>query len=78
MSFMFEVYYPAPRDKEREDRIKTAVCEFDGTLTFQEESWVSQCPSICLTFEFETLESAEAAIVRLQLLGEYVEGPYDY
>lgn len=78
MSFMFEVYYPAPVDHPRESRISEVVARFGGEVTYREEpsGWPSR--GVCLTCEFPGREPAEAATVFLREIGEQVEGPVDY
>lgn len=78
MSFMLEVYYPAPTDHERESRIRAAAGRYAGELTFREESSGWPSTSICLTYEFSDCESAENAAILLRGNGEHVEGPSDY
>jgi len=80
MSFMFEVYYKAPINKNREKLISREAMRFGVELTFREEPGprddVRQ--SICLTYEFDNLAKAEEAAEALRILGEHVEGPCDY
>ena len=77
MSFMFEVYYEAPPDAAREERLTNEVARFGGCLDFRELP-DKHCPSVVLTYEFQDLESAEVAASHIQQLGEYVEGPVLY
>jgi hypothetical protein len=77
MSFMFEVYYQAPADRKREARLTDQVGPFGGRLDFREEP-ESTKGTVCLTYEFDLLDRAEAAAEMLRQAGEHVEGPVDY
>ncbi len=77
MSFMYEVYYKAPADRNREARLTDRVSPFGGRLDFREEPDGSH-GAICLTYEFDQLDRAEAAAETLRQGGEHVEGPVDY
>lgn len=77
MSFMIEVYYKAPPDSSREERISAEVARYGGQLTFREEP-SGHSEAMCLTYEFESRELAQRATALLQSLGEHVEGPADY
>ena len=77
MSFMFEVYYKAPADRKREAMITDRVGSFGGRLDFREEPNDAE-GGVCLTYEFDQLDRAEAAAEILRQGGEYVEGPVDY
>ena len=79
MSFMFEVYYSAPKDPAREVRIANLCRARGGEITYREdadESSVSQ--SICLTCEFASVDAANEVANQLRDLHEHVEGPVDY
>jgi hypothetical protein len=78
MSFMFEVYHHAPSDREREKRISKEAGRFGGELTCREEPDYEHSQAMCLTYEFNDLDSAERAAEALRALGEHVEGPCDY
>ena len=79
MSFMFEVYYRPPADSKRESELNSCVAKLGGRLDFREESAMDQgAGSICLTFEFDRLDQAEAAAKTLHERGEHVEGPQEY
>ncbi len=78
MSFMFEVYYKAPPDPRREEKILDVVSQGGGALTFREAPSEVGPRTICLTCEFEDLEAAQVVADRLVQEGEYVEGPSDY
>ncbi len=77
MSFMFEVYYKAPADGKREAGLTDRVSRFGGRLDFREEPDGVQ-GAVCLTYEFDQLDRAEAAAQTLRQGGEHVEGPVDY
>ena len=77
MSFMFELYYPKPADKEREDKIISNVSAAGGHLDYRETTDEPN-GSICLTFEFENEEKAELAATALRESGEHVEGVCTY
>ena len=53
------------------------VARFGGHLDFREEPPGAQ-GSVCLTYEFDQLDRAEAAAETLRQAGEHVEGPVDY
>ena len=81
MSFMFEVYYCTPTDAAREERISVEVELFGGRLTCRNDpdpalSRVSE--AVCLTYEFDALQAANAAAERCRATGEHVEGPCSY
>jgi len=77
MSFMFEVYYKAPVDRQREASLTDRVARFGGHLDFREETPGAR-GSVCLTYESDHLDRAEAAAETLRQGGEHVEGPVDY
>jgi len=77
MSFMFEVFYPAPEDPKREMALVDLVNKFGGRLNFRELNGPTN-ESVCLAFEFEQTETANRAAQALRLQNEHVEGPYDY
>jgi hypothetical protein len=77
MSFMFEVYYPPPADDRKEAVLTERVATLGGCLTSREVP-ESGLRSVCLTYEFEGHDQAEAAAEVLRSEGEYVEGPMDY
>ncbi len=78
MTFMFEVYYPCPVDKERESRISTALQPFAARLDFYEAPPEGVEGGVVLTFEMPSREAAERGIEAVKALGEYVEGPSPY
>jgi hypothetical protein len=78
MSFMFEVYYRRPVDGRKEAALTTRVSSLGGRLSYREAPEGQASGSICLTYEFEDREKAEAAAQSLRAQGEHVEGPVDY
>ncbi len=74
---MFEVYYRPPADAEKEANLAKRVATLGGRLTSREVP-DSGLRGVCLTFEFEGHDQAEAAAETLRAQGEYVEGPMDY
>jgi hypothetical protein len=76
MSYMFEVYYKPPVDPAREDALGEQVARLGGRLDGREAP--TETAGVCLTFEFDGIEQAEAAADALRRRGEHVEGPYDY
>ena len=78
MSVMFEVYYKAPPDLAREERITGRVVHRGGKLSFREPPTESDSGPIVLTYEFGEFETAKAAASLLRQQGEHVEGPVDY
>ena len=77
MSTMFEVYYKAPADSKREAALTQRISQLGGRLDFREEPNGTRS-SVCLTYEFDRLDRAEAAAATLRQGGEYVEGPVNY
>lgn len=75
---MIEVIYKAPADVEREQRIDAAVKQSCGRLTFREEPQGGPSESVCLTYEFDTFQSAVNAASELRSAGEHIEGPSSY
>ena len=78
MSVMFEVYYQAPANPEREATLNRLVAEFGGQLDYREEPDPHGPDSVCLTYEFDDWSAAEAAARAVRAKGEHVEGPTDY
>ncbi len=78
MSVMFEVYYAAPVNPEREAVLNRLVAEYGGQLDFREEPKPPGPDSVCLTYEFGDWSTAEAAALAMRERGEHVEGPTDY
>jgi hypothetical protein len=76
MSFMFEVYYKPPRNRAKESALTERVTALGGRLDFHEEA--DEHVGVCLSYEFDDLESATKAADALRQLGEHVEGPADY
>jgi len=75
MSVIIEIYYRAPYDIAREQRIATIVGNHDGSVTYRESE---PGMAICLTAEFDSWEKAEAAAIEIRRSGEDVEGPRQY
>ena len=75
---MFEVYYKPPVDPKKEAALLERVAPLGGRLDYREEPEDDAAASVCLTYEFDRLEQAEAAAEALRRLGEHVEGPQDY
>ncbi len=78
MPYMFEVYYKAPLDAHKEAALTDRVSSLGGYLSYRENPNENGIGSVCLTYEFDSLEQAEAAAETLRELGEYVEGPVEY
>jgi hypothetical protein len=78
MSFMFEVYYRAPADARKEAELTQRVAGLGGRLDYREAPQTGTNGAICLTFEFDQRDRAEAAARALREQGEHVEGPVDY
>ena len=78
MSFMFEVYYRPPADPPKETALTDRVARLGGLLSYREIPGENDSGGVCLTYEFDDREQAEAAAQVLRALGEYVEGPVDY
>ena len=56
---MFEVYYKAPADPQKEAALRQRVYELGGRLDYREEGQDNS--AVTLTYEFDQLEQAEAA-----------------
>jgi hypothetical protein len=78
MSFMFEVYYKPPPDPAREAALTERVTTLGGRFDCREDANRNGLSGICLTYEFDRLDSAQRAADTLRQLGEHVEGPMDY
>jgi hypothetical protein len=76
MSFMFEVYYRPPVDAQKEAALTERVSKLGGRLSYREDP--NGRTGVCLTYEFEDRDRAEAAARALREQGEHVEGPGDY
>jgi hypothetical protein len=74
---MFEVYYHPPADAGKEAVLAQRVANLGGRLTSRETP-ATGLRGVCLTFEFDGHDQAEAAAETLRAAGEYVEGPMDY
>ncbi|MCI0354118.1 MAG: hypothetical protein L0099_03625, partial [Acidobacteria bacterium] len=78
MSFMFEVYYRPPIDRQKEDALSARVSSFGGKLGFREPPTEDASGSVCLTYEFDDWNQAGLAAAALREKGEHVEGPVEY
>jgi hypothetical protein len=78
VTHIFEVYYKPPADPKKEAAILERVAKLGGRLDYREEPQDNAAASVCLTYEFDRLEQAEAAADALRRQGEHVEGPQDY
>jgi hypothetical protein len=78
MRYMFEVYYPAPANDKKETFLADQMRELGGRLDYREESNHAGRGTVCLTFEFADIDSANRAAERLRAQGEHIEGPMDY
>lgn len=78
MTYMFEVYYKAPPDPKKEAALLERISKLGGRLDYREEPQGHVAASICLTYEFDRQDQAEAAAESLRRQGEHVEGPQDY
>jgi hypothetical protein len=78
VAYMFEVYYKAPADANKEAALQDRIGKLGGRLDYREEAQDRAFPSVTLTYEFDHLEQAEAAAESLRQQGEHVEGPQDY
>ena len=70
------VYYEPPTDPKKEEALEQSVLKLGGRLNYREDP--DGFGSICVTYEFDGLEQAEAAAVALRQRGVHVEGPVDY
>ncbi|MBY0522380.1 MAG: hypothetical protein K2R98_03240 [Gemmataceae bacterium] len=78
MSFMFEVYYAPPADPTKEAWLTDLVARLGGRFDFREEPVATTPGGVCLTYEFDSWDTATTAAVTLRERGEHVEGPQDY
>jgi hypothetical protein len=78
VSFMFDVYYKPPADPRKEEALTERVTALGGRLDYREDANGRGLSGICLTYEFDSLDSAQRAATTLRQLGEHVEGPTDY
>jgi hypothetical protein len=79
MTYMFEVYYKAPADLEKEAALLKRVSKMGGRLDFREEPENNSGPqAVVLTYEFDDRDRADEAAEALRQQGEHVEGPQDY
>ena len=75
---MFEVYYKPPLSEDRNAQVAAQVEPYGGSITFVEAPESNGTKAICLTVEFESWDSAEAAAQLLRAYGEHLEGPCSY
>jgi len=75
---MFEVYYKVPVDLKKEEEIAGVVARLGGSLDCRETPAGTVTNAVCLTYEFNELESARAAADALRQRGDHVEGPVSY
>ena len=75
MSWMFEVVYRKPEDRDRERRLAECASHYGGVVTYREDDWGQLQAAICLTIEFPTLELAQTAASEFLEMGEFMEGP---
>ena len=78
MSFMFEVYCKPPADPTREASVTQRVAALGGRLDYREGAEGAGSGGVCLTYEFDDLNTAVKAADALRQIGEHVEGPVDY
>jgi len=78
MTYMFELYYAPPADPRKEADLTSRVLKLGGRLDCREDPDVTGPQSVCLTYEFDDLNMAEAAAETLRQDGEHVEGPVEY
>lgn len=77
-TWMFEVYYKAPSDPWREEKLLQVVVAAGGRLDCRESPENDGSTSVCLTFEFDDFDAARTAGEKIRMLGEHVEGPCQY
>ena len=61
MSIMFEVYYKAPPDPIKEEKLTVQISRYGGHLTFREDPNQHRSASVCLTYEFDDFSLAGMA-----------------
>jgi hypothetical protein len=75
---MFEVYYKPPSNPTKEAALSVRVRALGGRLDYREDADGTAGTGICLTYEFDSFDSAQRAAEDLRQRGEHVEGPMDY
>jgi hypothetical protein len=75
---MLEVYYKPPLSEDRNSKVAAEVQRYRGSITCVEAPELDGATSVCLTVEFGSWDSAEAAALALRAHGEHVEGPCNY
>ena len=79
MSSAFDLLYKLPRDPARERRLTDDVAAHGGRLNHADETAIEHISNtICLTYEFDDLSTAERCADALREHGEHIEGPYEY
>jgi hypothetical protein len=79
MSYMFELYYRAPPDLAREERLIQQAAGYGGRRDYREDpSEGSPSQAVVLTFEFDDENSAHQAAEHFRQSGEHVEGIGEY
>jgi len=74
-TYMFEVYYAAPANSHKEALITACVAGLGGRFDYREEPDAVQ-KAFILTYEFDTVDQAQAAVDDLRRQGESVKGPF--
>ncbi|MBU6175396.1 MAG: hypothetical protein KGQ60_16425 [Planctomycetes bacterium] len=77
-TWMFEVYYKPPRDPVREHKLLQVVSASGGRFDHRAGPHIDGSTSVCLTFEFDDFAAARTVGDQIRMLGEHVEGPYQY
>ena len=77
MTYAIEIYLPEATSADRVKEITVLVDSVGGQLDFRESAGVSGAAS-CLTFEFDDLLAAEAAVALIRDCGVHIEGPFPY
>ena len=80
-TYIIEVYLGSPGDVNLERQITEAAARHGGRLDYRYDA-ASQIDSparfVELTYEFDEVRAAQAAMDDLNRLGHYVEGPSRY
>ena len=75
MTWAFDLYYKPPVNYAKEEALAQRVRSLGGRFDFREEPAGA---GICLTYEFDDVNTAERSALLLREQGEHVEGPYEY
>jgi hypothetical protein len=78
MILSFGVYFRAPGKRPQEEALTQRVAGLGGRLDHREAPQSETSGAICLTFEFDVRDQADAAAQVLREQGEHVEGPMEY